>query len=60
MTSFLCVQIHHTPIKKISMKKGSPETALACKIFWWTLRFAPQTIPKANHLLTAAGQLKKR
>jgi hypothetical protein len=42
------------------MKKGSPETALACKIFWWTLRFAPQTIPKANHLLTAAGQLKKR
>jgi hypothetical protein len=28
------------------MKKGSPKTVLACKIFWWTLRFSPQTTPK--------------
>jgi hypothetical protein len=42
------------------MKKGCPKSSLACKIFWWALKFSSQTIPKANHLLAAAGQLKKR
>jgi hypothetical protein len=34
IVSFLCFQIHHAPIIKISMKKGCPKTGLACKIYW--------------------------
>jgi hypothetical protein len=60
MTSFLCFQRHQAPIIKISMKKGCPKSSPACKSFWWTLKFSSQTIPNANHLLVAAGQLKKR